>query len=131
MRSKNTLALSLHLPLLLSFFASLSVATEICFTSPCQASNTVTDYFPAPATVVPSPKPLTSGVSSTGPLQGGIKSESQLNPSLRLFPSFKGKLTVTAPSVAPCHQYETHIRQNKFAATCTPAAPMVVSQAAQ
>lgn len=92
MRSKNTLALSLHLPLLLSFFASLSVATEICFTSPCQASNTVTDYFPAPAAVVPSPKPLTSGVSSTGPLQGGIKSESQLNPSLRLFPQFQGQV---------------------------------------
>ncbi len=92
MRSKNTLSLSLLLPFLLLGSAPLSLATGICFASPCQASNGVTDYFPAPAPMVPSQQPLTSGVSSTGPLQGGIKSESQLNPSLRLVPQFQGQV---------------------------------------
>jgi hypothetical protein len=92
MRSKNIHSLSLILPLLLSGSATLSIAGQICLASACLASNGVTDYFPAPAPVVPSQKPLTSGVSSTGPLQGGIKSESQLNPSLRLVPQFQGQV---------------------------------------
>lgn len=88
MRRKNTLSL----PLLLSLLSALSVATEISFAGASYASNGVTDYFPPPVPVVPNQRPLTSGVSSTGPLQGGIKSETQLNPSLRLFPQFQGQV---------------------------------------
>jgi hypothetical protein len=75
-----------------SILVSLSIAAGLCSAMPSIASNGVTDYFTAPIPVVPNQHPLTSGVSSTGPLQGGIKSESQLNPSLQLFPQYQGQV---------------------------------------
>jgi hypothetical protein len=94
MRRKNTLALSLHLPLLLSLFCLAFSSDRNLLYQPLpsqQRQSPTTSRAPA-TSGAKATKPLTSGVSSTGPLQGGIKSESQLNPSLRLFPQFQGQV---------------------------------------
>ncbi|CAN5153632.1 hypothetical protein BH11CYA1_BH11CYA1_16950 [soil metagenome] len=78
----------------LSLAIVLSVTTSIQngATTACLAGNGVTEFFAAPAPVVPQNQPLSSSISRTGPLQGGVKNESQLNPSLRLFPQYQGQV---------------------------------------
>lgn len=79
--------------LLLSLSAALHLSCGAGY-----ADKGVTDYAPsttpspAPAPLQGSAQALSTGVSRSSPLQGGIKEESSLNPSLRLTPQYQGRV---------------------------------------
>jgi hypothetical protein len=79
----------------ISLILSLSVAVHLSC-APGYADKGVTDYAPstppAPAPLKGGAQTLSTGVSRSGPLQGGIKEESSLNPSLRLTPQLPGRV---------------------------------------
>jgi len=82
----------LPISLILSLWAAVHLSC-----APGYADKGVTDYLPSPSpapAAVPlqgSAQTLSTGVSRSGPLQGGIKEESSLNPSLRLTPQYQGR----------------------------------------
>lgn len=55
--------------------------------APAFGGNNVRSYFDTDEPA----KPLSSSVSQTAPLQGGIKSETMINPSLRVIPALQGR----------------------------------------
>ena len=78
-----------------SIILSISIAAHLGCAPAC-ADKGVTEYAPSPS---PAPAPLqgsaqtlSTGVSQSGPLQGGIKQEASLNPSLRLTPQYQGNV---------------------------------------
>lgn len=96
---------------------------------PAAASNNVQSYIdpepisstPAPSAASPSQpfqpyqpfqpslpraRPLTSGVARTGPLQGGIKSETSINPSLRVTPVYGGRVGAQGGYLKPLRPTE-------------------------
>src|ERR1700733_9781053 len=88
----------------ISLILALSAAVQLSCAAG-YADKGVTDYAPSPS---PAPAPLqgsaqtlSTGVSRSGPLQGGIKEESSLNPSLRLTPQYQGRVDASKGQVGP------------------------------
>lgn len=74
-------------------YSPLILATLIVYVSllatgvqPAAASNNVQSYMDTEPQSQPQARPLSGAVIRSGPLQGGIKSETSINPSLRVTP---------------------------------------------
>jgi hypothetical protein len=81
---------------------------------PAAASNNVQSYMDPEPQSQPQARPLSAGVVRTGPLQGGIKSETSINPSLRVTPVYGGRVGAQGGYLKPLRPTEDGIEPVQY-----------------
>lgn len=81
---------------------------------PAAASNNVQSYMDTEPQSQPQARPLSGAVIRSGPLQGGIKSETSINPSLRVTPVYGGRVGAQGGYLKPLRPTEDGIEPVQY-----------------